>query len=219
MSDVEVKCEHCGAPITLSEYAAMNTISCRGCGAPLRAHPTSPTDSVRERLRLRKPEPPPSDDDADGQQPTGQDEADTWRFERYIEQSRGAIQPETQQTGVVWSWLLFVVIAAIMASIRFLGLLPESLLFMLQTYAPYAALLIHIIIVLTAFKDTVFQGILCLLIPGYSVFYLFLVSDNFWMRAGFGGLLVGIGLDSAIFYRDLATKVYHAISDYIASGG
>jgi DNA-directed RNA polymerase subunit RPC12/RpoP len=187
MADVEVKCEQCGAPVVLSEYAAINTISCRSCGSALKAVPTSPTDSVGERLKLK--------------------------------QREVADEPGEESDDANWSWLCFIVIAALMASIRFLYIMPPDYLDVLQLYGPYLALLMHVIIILMAFKDTVFQGILCLLIPGYSFFYLFLVSDNFWARALMGGLLVGIGLDSALFYKDVAGNVYRTVSDYIASGG
>ncbi|MDP6491158.1 MAG: hypothetical protein QGH42_06610 [Kiritimatiellia bacterium] len=218
MADVEVKCEQCGAPVVLSEYAAINTISCRSCGSALKAVPTSPTDSVSERLKLKQRE-AADESEEDSDAATGDEEESTWRFDRYIEKSRGNIKTETKQSGVIWSWLCFIVIAALMASIRFLYIMPPDYLAMLQLYGPYIALMMHIVIILMAFKDTVFQGILCLLIPGYSFFYLFLVSDNFWARALMGGLLVGIGFDSALFYKDVAADVYRTVSDYIASGG
>ncbi len=223
MADVEVKCEECGSPITLSEYAAMDTISCRACGAPLRARPSSPTDSVRERLKLKQQQ---QAEEAESDRPrikgpTGEqpDEESTWRFDRYIQQSRENIKTDAKQTGVIWSWVCFLLLALLMASIRFLNILPSDYTELLKTYGPYAALGMHVVIVLMAFKDTVFQGILCLLIPGYSVFYLFFVSDNFWTRALFGGLLVGIGLDSALFYKEVAADIYRTVSNYIASGG
>lgn len=221
MADVEVLCEQCGSPVILSEYAAMDTISCRGCGAPLRARPSSPTDSVAERLRLKQTEPPPDAEEGGDAtaQPGEESEESTWRFDRYIEQSRGTIKTEAKQTGVIWSWVCFLVLAAAMASIRFLNILPPVYVDMMKVYGPYVAAILHIIVLLMAFKDTIFQGILCLLIPGYSVFYLFLVSDNFWARALIGGLLVGIGFDSAVFYQGVAADVYRSVTDYIASGG
>ena len=106
-----------------------------------------------------------------------------------------------------------------MAYARYFDGIPANYLELIKFYGPYAALVMHFIILLTAFKDTVFQGILCLLIPGYSFFYLFFVSDNFWLRACIAGLMAGIAQDSALFYNDVATDVYRAITDYIASGG
>ena len=221
MSDVEIKCEECGAPVTLSEYAAVDTISCRSCGAPLRARPSAPTDSVHEQLQLKQEERVPEPDEEMTPAIPTDDEAEesTWRFDRYIQRSRGNIKTETKQSGVIWSWLCFVVLAVVMASIRFLNIVPPESVDLLLIYGQYEALFKHVTIILMAFKDTVFQGILCLLIPGYSVFYLFFVSDNFWARALFGGVLVGIGFDSAIFYKEVASDVYRAVSDYIASGG
>lgn len=223
MADVEVKCEQCGAPIILSEYAAMNTIICRACGSPLRAHSTSPTDTVHKRLKLKTTPPPVSRPNATpaAPPPSKPDEQETWRFERYIQNSRAETQTKvrTRQTGVIWTWLVFIVLAALMAALRFMPTSPPAVVDFLVLYGPYVVLVIHVGLILMAFKDTVFQGILCLLIPGYSFFYILFVADNFWVRALVGGLLAGIGFDSALRCQEVAARVYHTIRDYIASGG
>ncbi|MBT3295889.1 MAG: hypothetical protein HN383_11505 [Verrucomicrobia bacterium] len=222
MADVEVKCEECGAPVTLSEYAAMDTISCRGCGSPLRSRAVSPTESVAERLQLKKNEPPPPPEPGAVDAPPAEDEAaegETWRFQRYIEDSRANIKDKPKNASLLLSWLCFLILAAGMGYARYFNGVPADYLEMIKTYGPYLALAIHFFILLMAFKDTVFQGILCLLIPGYSVFYLFFVSDNFWMRSVSGGLLVGIAYDSVLHYRDFATRIYSVVTEYIASGG
>lgn len=222
MADVEVKCEECSAPVTISEYAAMDTISCRSCGSPLRSRSASPTASVADRLKLKKNEPPPVP--APGETaaaPAGDDadEEETWRFQRYIEDSRANIKTKPKNTSLLLSWLCFLILAAGMSYARYFNGVPANYVEMIKTYGPYLALGIHFFILLVAFKDTVFQGILCLLIPGYSFFYLFFVSDNFWMRSVSAGLLAGIAYDSVLHYRDFATRLYRVVTDYIASGG
>jgi hypothetical protein len=227
MADVEVKCEECGAPVVLSEYAAMETISCRACGAPLRTRTSAPTDSVRERLKLRPQPPPPAQPPAappakgkaKGASKAPPPEEEIWRLERYIGESRARIKDKPKSAGLLLSWLCFMLLAAGMAYARYFGAVTPGLVDAIKTYGPYVTLAIHAIIMLTAFKDSVFQGILCLLIPGYSFIYLFTVSDNFWMRAICGGLLVGVAYDSALYYRDVAATVYNAVTRYIASGG
>ncbi|NQU40456.1 MAG: hypothetical protein HQ523_10925 [Lentisphaerae bacterium] len=222
MADVDVTCETCGSPITLSEYAAIETISCRGCGAPLRAVASVPSKSVGERLKLKKVEAPPeaaTDEDGNPILASHAEDAETWRFQRYIEQSRDSIKTRPKQTAFLLSILCFMLLATAMAYARYFEGVSPSTLQTIRIYGPYVALAMHVVIMLAAFKDSVFQGILCLLVPGYSFFYLFLVSDNFWMRAVVGGLLVGIAQDSALFYRDVGLNIYEAVTRYIASGG
>jgi hypothetical protein len=63
------------------------------------------------------------------------------------------------------------------------------------------------------------QGILCLFIPGYSFYYLFGVTDEFYLRAIVAGLLVGIGQDAAIQLKEHAGHITGAVNDFISGGG
>lgn len=118
----------------------------------------------------------------------------------------------------VW-WVVFVLLGAGMYVLRYMDVLSTPHLRTLIKVGPYILLVIHIGLVLMAMKDAIFQGILCLLIPGYSFYWLYLIFDNFMVRAIVAGLLVGIGLDSLEFYQVVFNKVYNQISDFIQSGG
>ena len=62
-------------------------------------------------------------------------------------------------------------------------------------------------------------GILALLVPCYSFYWLFIVSDAFLIRAIVAGLFVGIGLDSLAFYQQFINEHAGQVRDWIASGG
>lgn len=117
------------------------------------------------------------------------------------------------------SWLVFVVFGGIMGFLRYGKVLPGAYLSMLKTYGPWVVLGVYVCLVLFAFKDTVYQGILCVLVPLYAFYYLFMLSDAFLVRALVAGLLVGVGQDSAIFYQDHLTQIVDAVRRWIASGG
>ena len=119
----------------------------------------------------------------------------------------------------IGAWLLFLVLAGAMGYLRYSKYLQPQHVEMMKTYGPYAVILLHIAITLTAFQDTVFQGILCIIIPGYSLYYLFLVSDVFYLRAVGAGLLAGVGIDSAIFFQVHAQDLIARGNAWIASGG
>jgi hypothetical protein len=106
-----------------------------------------------------------------------------------------------------------------MGFLRYGGFLPAEYLSWFPTYGPYAILVVHVILVLMAFKDGIFQGILCLLIPMYSFYYLFIVTDQFYFRAVVAGLLVGVGVDSAVFFQAKFLDVAEEVRGWIASGG
>jgi hypothetical protein len=120
---------------------------------------------------------------------------------------------------VFWSWVVFLVLGAGMWFLRYGGGLEGANLKLFITYAPYVLLAIHVILVLLAFQDTVYQGILCLLIPVYTFYWLFIVVDFFFLRAVIAGLLVGIGQDSIAFYQALLLSTADTVKTWIESGG
>ena len=119
----------------------------------------------------------------------------------------------------VGAWLLFLALGGALGFLRYSKYLQPQHLEMIVKYGPYAVILLHIAVTLTAFQDTVFQGILCILIPFYSLYYLFLVTDAFYLRAAGAGLLVGVGVDSAIFFQLHAQELIAKGNAWIASGG
>jgi len=117
------------------------------------------------------------------------------------------------------SWLVFILLGAGMWFLRYGDILSREHLGMLKDYGPYLLLVIHVILVLMAFQDAVFQGILCLFIPLYSFYWLFIVTDAFLLRAIVAALCVGIGQDSVMFYQDVLNDVFRTVTDWIKSGG
>jgi len=116
------------------------------------------------------------------------------------------------------SWLVFVILGGALGYLRYGDFLEPDELALMIKYGPYALLIVHIIIVVAAFNDSVFQGILCLLIPFYSFYYLFIVSDLFMLRAITGALIVGSGLDAYHFYHTVITQGSDRIQKWIESG-
>lgn len=117
------------------------------------------------------------------------------------------------------SWVIFLVLGAAMWAIRYGHYVPQNYVEMLTKYGPYAVAGIHVILLLMAFQDSVYQGILSLLIPLYTFYWLFVISDSFVFRAIVAGLLVGIGQDSAAFYNALVIEYSGTVRTWIESGG
>jgi len=117
------------------------------------------------------------------------------------------------------SWAVFIVFGGMMGFLRYGRVLPSAYLSMFKTYGPWIVLGVYVCLILFAFKDTIYQGILCVLVPLYAFYYLFVLSDAFLVRALVGGLLVGVGQDSAIFFQNYLTEIVDNVRRWIASGG
>ena len=119
----------------------------------------------------------------------------------------------------VASWIVFIVVGGISGFLRYGGGLSGNNLLLLTEYGKYLVLGIYVLIVLAAFKDTVFQGIVSTLVPFYCFYWLFLVSDAFMMRALVGGVLVGTGADFCVWFNETAQHVMVSVQKWIGSGG
>lgn len=106
----------------------------------------------------------------------------------------GRGQPVSLWRSRVMAWLLFILLGAGMAAWRYGGWYEWPPLF--TAYGPYVVVGLHAIIIALAFSDDWFAGILCLLVPGYSLYWLCARSGRAFFSALVFGLLAGIGEDT-----------------------
>jgi hypothetical protein len=235
MPDIDITCGKCTAVTTLSEFVDDSKLICRACGEKLvrpgvlaaalaaqrsQATPADAPPPTTSRLRLAKKEREYTAPTEEGEEPLkaivdtpatqGQDGPLNLRPE---------IKEEKRVNHAAIAGGLFVVLAGIMGYLRYGGILRPDILAMSAEYAWIVAMAFHAMIVIKALTDNMMQGILCLLVPGYSLFYLFTVSDDFYMRAVLAGLLAGIGQDAAIKLNYHATNIAQVVHGFIAGGG
>ncbi len=151
-------------------------------------HNTQETKCDRPAYRLRKLAPEYSENMPEQfkdaavhirEKTTGKKKKKTWRLFRY---RRAA------------AWMLFLAVGGAMAAMRYGGWL--DLQTELKEYGPYVVLGLHALVTLMAFSEDIFTGFLCLVIPGFSLYYLLARSGQAFFCAIVCGLLVGLGEDS-----------------------
>lgn len=181
----------------------------------------------REQLET-EPQPPPTK----GKQPKAPEPEETFKADDLLRQQPLELHPKvkTKRKGTSHTLLAFLLFAVIGAATGYLRYgsemklpgsehLPVALIMDLMQYAWGGILLLNLVVVLKAMTDNMFQGILCLLIPGWSIVYLLFISDNFYLRAIFFGCMVGIGQDGSAQLYEIAASAMNAISNFINTGG
>ena len=142
-------------------------------------------------------------------------------------QSENRVRPRVKKrknkSGVYWHfirifpWLLFFVLGGFMGLLRYGQVMdapPEMAL-----YGPYVILALHLVIVVVAFRNDIFMGFLCLLVPGYSLYYLLAQSGQRVLTALVCGLLVGLGEDSFYALSEWSQDMREHLDGLIAGGG
>lgn len=213
MADIEVRCESCGASIKISEYADLSVVQCRKCRNSLKTESqVVPKAAIRVRKRAagdRQPAPlvdrPPSETVNAAAVPAGS--------KPLLPKRKGA------NMHMVAAWAIFAVLALATGLLRYGNLLSPAQLDLFARISPFVFIFFHLLIVVKAFEDSVFNGILCLIVPFYSLYYLFMTCDSFYLRAVVAGTLVGIGQDSAAAILAFTGEIFSKINHFIQSGG
>ena len=217
MADIEFTCKACGNTTTASEFIDRDAVVCQQCGGKIADN--APPPAVNQRLKLKK-----SDPLEVAPQVIHEQESD--HNEWLPPSSQHASAEHKERAGLkhsLGSWAVFLLIGGFMGVIRYTDWIQYPIIhdikLFTEAYGPYTVLAFHLLITMKAFKDSVFQGVLCLLIPGYSFYYLFFMADDFYLRGAVGGIIVGVGQDSAKYFSEIAMGVADKVTVWIASGG
>lgn len=121
----------------------------------------------------------------------------------------------------LFAFLLFGVLGFIAFYFRYQTVFPEQANYrvMVQPFAWIVVLTLHTIVTIKALSDNMFQGILCLLVPGWSLIYLLFISDYFYLRATVLALLIAFGQDGGIQIAEWSQRQIDKVNEFMASGG
>jgi len=161
-----------------------------------------PTGSASIDFQPEVPEPPPPPASSASANPP--------------EKSKKKKKPSLGMAGYVkpLAWLFFFLLAGFMAALRYGGLFSVQPL--LTAYGPWAILACHAVVILLAFDEDFFTGVLCILVPGYSLYYLVFRAGRPFFTALVFGLLAGVGEDTYLVVKDLSMNIYETVTDLIA---
>jgi len=213
MPDIEIVCQKCEKSFRVSEFISAETIACPNCDAdvPLRRSSGEREHSkTKRKLVLREINDPTTEERL-------LQTAEEWTFSERVEAAKREA-PKTKMTHHIASWAIFILLGGLMGGLKY-GNIVETDLSAFWKYSPGIVIAFNLIVVLKAFKEDIFQGVLCLLVPFYWIYYLFSIADDFYLRAVCAGFLVGVAEDSFYFFSDLWMFVYTHVTDWILAGG
>ena len=223
MADKTITCQNCGNVITVSEFVSAKTLTCMKCKAEV-ALPLSSAAPVepQPKLRLARPltDEAPSAPVAATSESARHKHDPTVDLRKFLPQYK--IRKRKRRASafevIALPWLLFIVLTAILAWVRYSpdAISPENLKLTISG-GVWILLFLHISIICYAFTDDSFYGILCLIIPGYSLYYLYVQSDQMILRSLAGALLIAFGWDAVIAAQDLWIEIYSTVSLWIAT--
>jgi hypothetical protein len=203
MPDVTIACPACAKTITVSEFVDLSQLVCRGCGsrfaAPGHDAPEGETleeDTANEPVVTITPRPP------------------------VVVTAQVTAQPRRRfrWTYQIKCWVVFFCVGIVALVMRYGGILGRDSVETLIEYGPLVVLALHLYVTFRAFRESVVAGVLCLLVPFYSLYYAFWFFEDYMFRAIFAGILLGTGLDTLFVLRDNAGKILPAMDEFLNRG-
>jgi hypothetical protein len=214
MADIRAHCPTCGKEMVVSEFA--RSVVCRACNASVTLGGSSSEKSkAAPELKFR------SIERASSQAPDAKLGPNLKETAENIRQrtEKGDTGSRDWRNHPAASWVVFMLLGGLTGWMRYGNCLPPDYLEMMKSYGPYVALVLHVLITVRAFEDSILNGALCVLLPPYAYYYLFITSDFFMLRAVVAGFMAGIGLDTFIVVKAQSIAVYQAVTTWIGSGG
>jgi hypothetical protein len=213
MADIKIKCAKCGKEVAVSEFANIDGLRC-SCGEALRKQDSLQTETTTKKhgALILKSEEQVASEFASPSDPH------EWRFTKQTRKDDSK-QKQPGDTHLKLSWLLFIVLGGAMGYVRYApyNVFPGATV-LLKQYGIIVFLALYVLIILRALKDTIFQGLLCLL-PLYPFYYIIMICDDFYLRAVVAGAMIGVGWDSLIIINNEAQIWITWVQGWIAHGG
>ncbi len=227
MADVTIKCPQCGKQVTVSEFVDPESLTCSECEAKL-GMPKSTAPRQRPITTVLRP----AEKKADPAQQKPLDPARQKLIDKSTRKARKKSRklakgkPKSATDQSVWrmrqyilSWVMFVILALILCSFRWGSFLTKDAAATFKEYGMIGFAVLSLVVIIDAFSEDMFEGLLCLFIPGYLLYYLFAKSDSFFLRALVAAFGLSSGLDAYILSAKHITAFVIKATDWISSGG
>lgn len=199
MADLVLACSECGEETVVSQYVDPGSAACRVCGAALEipAGFVEAPRAAREKQKKKKKKQISTGSQTD-KIFTGERSTVTV-FEAMTEQRKRRLK--RQKKRLMWSpngatlIAIFIVGAGILSFLRFGPVLVEDDLKWLKRVGMFAVFVVHMTVIVDAFRDNPMHGLLCSFVPFYSLYYVFWICDAYLLRVLVGVLGVPFGTD------------------------
>jgi DNA-directed RNA polymerase subunit M/transcription elongation factor TFIIS len=184
MADIKIKCKKCNKEFLVSEYA--DEVVCSSCGSSFQAKDPEVVEQVAAEKKQALKERVDSGSEGIPQ---------TLSVNEILHGSSVKKKKNAVQGRFVLMLFIFLIVGCLSSICNYTNILPDSYKYFLSSHMPWLFLVLHVLIVFSAFKDNIFDGILSFLLPPYAYYYLFFKSDEYIFKAIYLGLLMGYGVE------------------------
>ncbi len=191
MADIILKCVSCGRENKVSEYAAAETLVCINCHHALEL---PEPENKAAKLKIRKLESPQAE------MLTGTVRVDSHEERVRVEsavQSAAILKDvhkareKAKRPHAFWSYLTFLITCGVLIGLQYYLKTRPDLMDTYEWARLGFSVIGTILLLVVAFEDSTFQGLLCLL-PPYALYYAAVRLEIYWVQGIFIGVIVAL---------------------------
>ena len=219
MADITLTCGTCGNRITISEYVEVEFMTCMKCKTKVPVPKKQPEQVVATQLKLAPgmrgaPEPAAATPHVG---PTLIEEVreNTPFMKRMRKRPRRARSIAV----LIGAYAVFAALVSGLLYLRFWAPLPPGKHELVINGALWTLAVMHLSVIVAAFTDDIFHGLMCVLIPGYTIYYLFAHVERYFQRAIVAALLLAFGVDAFRLVAGFVHDSYGSMSAWMDRGG
>ncbi len=192
VADIVIKCAACGTENKVSEYASAEMLVCIGCH-----HSLQLPEPVKNpgRLKMRKIETHQAD------RLTGQ-VADRSADEKIRIESAAAsaavlgdvhkVRETVKRPHAFWSYLTFLIVCGTLVGLQYMMKERPDLMQTYQWARLGFGVLGAVLLLIVAFQDSTLQGLLCLFVFPYTLYYAAVRLEIYWIQGIFVGVVIAL---------------------------
>lgn len=219
MADITITCGTCGNRITISEYVDAEFMTCMKCRTkvpvPRKKAEQAPAAQLKLAAGMRGAPEPDAAAPHKGLTLVEEVQQNTPFMKRMRKRPRRAYS----RIATIGACAVFALLAGGLLYLRFWAPLPPGKHALMINAALWALALMHLSVIVAAFSEDIFHGIMTVLVPGYTIYYLFAHIDRYFQRAIVAALLLAFGVDAFRVVAGFVHDSYAGISTWLDEGG
>lgn len=214
MADITIKCSRCGIEKQVSEYASPESLKCDQDDCPMEIPVTDKTSPLR--LRPLETLAPQSLKEAGTAPPLPPEKSGVAGSSMLVDAY--AKRGKEKSSHRILAGLVFLVVLGTLLAFQMAVRDDPSLMTAYNWVRSIVGGLIYLVVIIRAFEDHLWQGVLCLVFLPYSIYYVLFRLDSYYLRNTFVALLIALGAE-LYFLPDAAAVSYfqQLINDIIGA--
>ena len=192
VADIVLKCAACGKENKVSEYASSEALVCASCHHAL----DIPAVETRSgRLHMRKLE----SQQAETLTGAARDDVAEKKIRRESSIASAAVLSNVHKARVkvknphaFWSYLTFLIVCGTLVGLQYMMKQRPELMEAYEWARIGFSAIATVLLLVVAFQDSTFQGLLCIFVLPYAIYYAAVRLEVYWIQGFFMGVIVAI---------------------------